>query len=151
MPQHSPSASAIVQDESENTTGDEPEQSETLAKTDTNLPTSVSSQETEMSTKLHEQCEQVEPDESEHSDSTILSSSEVTAVQTSTDTEPKVTDTEPKLDRLDDLCRICMDSLVDCLLLECGHMVTCTQCGKRLSDCPICRQYVVRVVRVFRS
>ena len=58
---------------------------------------------------------------------------------------------EPQLSRGDDLCRICMDSLVDCILLECGHMVTCTQCGKRLADCPICRQYVVRVVRVFRS
>ncbi|XP_059145264.1 E3 ubiquitin-protein ligase RNF34-like [Physella acuta] len=51
----------------------------------------------------------------------------------------------------DSLCNICMDALVDCILLECGHMVTCTQCGKRLADCPICRQYIVRVVRVFRS
>jgi hypothetical protein len=51
----------------------------------------------------------------------------------------------------DSLCHICMDSLVDCILLECGHMVTCTQCGKRLAACPICRQYIVRVVRVFRS
>uniref|UniRef100_A0A0B7AXL4 RING-type domain-containing protein n=2 Tax=Arion vulgaris TaxID=1028688 RepID=A0A0B7AXL4_9EUPU len=53
--------------------------------------------------------------------------------------------------RSDSLCHICMDSLVDCILLECGHMVTCTQCGKRLADCPICRQYIARVVRVFRS
>ncbi|BFZ18301.1 hypothetical protein BsWGS_21340 [Bradybaena similaris] len=51
----------------------------------------------------------------------------------------------------DSLCHICMDSLIDCILLECGHMVTCAQCGKRLADCPICRQYIVRVVRVFRS
>ena len=51
----------------------------------------------------------------------------------------------------DSLCNICMDSLADCILLECGHMVTCTQCGKRLANCPICRQYISRVVRVFRS
>ncbi|GFN99594.1 E3 ubiquitin-protein ligase rnf34 [Plakobranchus ocellatus] len=51
----------------------------------------------------------------------------------------------------DSLCHICMDSLADCILLECGHMVTCTQCGKRLANCPICRQFIVRVVRVFRS
>ncbi|KAK7877473.1 hypothetical protein WMY93_031813 [Mugilogobius chulae] len=49
------------------------------------------------------------------------------------------------------LCRICMDSPIDCVLLECGHMITCTQCGKRMSECPICRQYVVRAVHVFRS
>jgi len=51
----------------------------------------------------------------------------------------------------DDLCKICMDSLVDCVLIECGHMVACTKCGKRLAECPICRQNVVRVIRVFKS
>ncbi|KAK5928839.1 hypothetical protein CgunFtcFv8_010123 [Champsocephalus gunnari] len=49
------------------------------------------------------------------------------------------------------LCKICMDSPIDCVLLECGHMITCTKCGKRMSECPICRQYVVRAVHVFRS
>ena len=38
-----------------------------------------------------------------------------------------------------DLCKICMESLIDCVLLECGHMVSCTRCGKRLAECPICR------------
>ncbi|XP_054449356.1 E3 ubiquitin-protein ligase rififylin isoform X3 [Pteronotus mesoamericanus] len=51
----------------------------------------------------------------------------------------------------ENLCRICMDSPIDCVLLECGHMVTCTKCGKRMNECPICRQYVIRAVHVFRS
>ncbi|NWY65342.1 RFFL ligase, partial [Erithacus rubecula] len=51
----------------------------------------------------------------------------------------------------DNLCRICMDAPTDCVLLECGHMVTCTKCGKRMSECPICRQYVIRAVHVFRT
>ncbi|NXK86290.1 RFFL ligase, partial [Formicarius rufipectus] len=51
----------------------------------------------------------------------------------------------------DNLCRICMDAPIDCVLLECGHMVTCTKCGKRMSECPICRQYVIRAVHVFRT
>uniref|UniRef100_A0A3Q1F2U4 RING-type E3 ubiquitin transferase n=1 Tax=Acanthochromis polyacanthus TaxID=80966 RepID=A0A3Q1F2U4_9TELE len=51
----------------------------------------------------------------------------------------------------ENLCRICMDSPIDCVLLECGHMITCTKCGKRMSECPICRQYVIRAVHVFRS
>lgn len=59
--------------------------------------------------------------------------------------------TEEDLRENDSLCRICMDALTDCILLECGHMVTCTTCGKQLSECPICRQYIVRVVRVFKS
>ncbi|NWI59397.1 RFFL ligase, partial [Calyptomena viridis] len=51
----------------------------------------------------------------------------------------------------DNLCKICMDAPIDCVLLECGHMVTCTKCGKRMSECPICRQYVIRAVHVFRT
>ncbi|XP_076435063.1 E3 ubiquitin-protein ligase RNF34-like isoform X3 [Babylonia areolata] len=50
-----------------------------------------------------------------------------------------------------DVCKICMDAAIDCILLECGHMITCSKCGKRLADCPICRQYITRVVHVFRS
>uniref|UniRef100_A0A096LQF3 Ring finger protein 34a n=2 Tax=Poecilia formosa TaxID=48698 RepID=A0A096LQF3_POEFO len=50
----------------------------------------------------------------------------------------------------DNLCRICMDAVIDCVLLECGHLVTCTDCGKRMNQCPICRQYVVRAVHVFK-
>ncbi|XP_054906729.1 E3 ubiquitin-protein ligase RNF34-like isoform X2 [Poeciliopsis prolifica] len=50
----------------------------------------------------------------------------------------------------DNLCRICMDAAIDCVLLECGHLVTCTDCGKRMNQCPICRQYVVRAVHVFK-
>ncbi|XP_077168301.1 E3 ubiquitin-protein ligase rififylin isoform X2 [Paroedura picta] len=51
----------------------------------------------------------------------------------------------------DNLCKICMDSIIDCVFLDCGHMVTCTKCGKRMNECPICRQLVIRVVHVFRS
>lgn len=51
----------------------------------------------------------------------------------------------------ENLCKICMDSPIDCVLLECGHMITCTKCGKRMNECPICRQYVIRAVHVFRS
>lgn len=50
----------------------------------------------------------------------------------------------------EDLCKICMDRLIDCVLVECGHMCSCVKCGKVLSECPICRQYVVRVIRVFK-
>ncbi|XP_065663214.1 E3 ubiquitin-protein ligase RNF34 isoform X2 [Hydra vulgaris] len=49
-----------------------------------------------------------------------------------------------------DLCKICMDHTIDCVLLDCGHLVSCTKCGKRLAECPICRALVVRVVHIFR-
>ncbi|CAM2716491.1 unnamed protein product [Rotaria socialis] len=63
-----------------------------------------------------------------------------------------------KAEQLDDttacdseLCKICMDAIVDCVFLDCGHMVTCVKCGKLLAECPICRSNIVRVVRVFKS
>lgn len=50
-----------------------------------------------------------------------------------------------------ELCKICMDKAIDCLILECGHMATCLGCVKPLSECPICRKYIVRLVRVYKS
>lgn len=50
-----------------------------------------------------------------------------------------------------ELCKICMDAPIECVLLECGHIATCIQCGKQLSECPICRQFVVRCVRTFKA
>lgn len=51
----------------------------------------------------------------------------------------------------ENLCKICMEANIDSLLLDCGHMITCTECGRLLHDCPICRQIIVRVVRAFKS
>ncbi|UYV71598.1 RFFL [Cordylochernes scorpioides] len=51
----------------------------------------------------------------------------------------------------ENLCKLCMVEAIDCVLLECGHMATCTDCGKRLAECPICRQFVIRVVHTFKA
>ncbi|EDO44591.1 predicted protein, partial [Nematostella vectensis] len=52
---------------------------------------------------------------------------------------------------LDESCKVCMDNLIDCVLLECGHMVACINCSKQLAECPICRQNISRIVRVFKA
>ncbi|GBP32063.1 E3 ubiquitin-protein ligase rififylin [Eumeta japonica] len=52
---------------------------------------------------------------------------------------------------LEESCKICMAAPLECVLLECGHIAACTACSKQLAECPICRQYVVRAVRFFRS
>ena len=51
----------------------------------------------------------------------------------------------------ENLCKVCWDAIIDCVFLDCGHLCTCIQCGKQLSQCPICRSYIVRLVRVFKS
>lgn len=48
-------------------------------------------------------------------------------------------------------CKICMEREINCVLLECGHMLTCVTCGRKLAECPICRQNVTRCVRTFRG
>lgn len=52
---------------------------------------------------------------------------------------------------IEECCKICMAAPLECVLLECGHIAACTGCSKQLAECPICRQYVVRAVRFFRS
>lgn len=66
------------------------------------------------------------------------------------------TDQQNNQDSLDDidesqLCKICMEREIDCVLLECGHYLTCVACGRKLAECPICRQNITRCVRTFRS
>ncbi|KAI8326092.1 hypothetical protein GQ54DRAFT_253730 [Martensiomyces pterosporus] len=56
----------------------------------------------------------------------------------------------------DDLCKICWDEATNCVLLNCGHMCTCLECGERIfkserRECPICREYISRIVHVFRA
>lgn len=59
----------------------------------------------------------------------------------------------PPSDKLpsDDLCKICMDAPIECCFLECGHSLSCVSCGKVLNECPICRQFITRIVRIFKS
>merc|ERR1712226_1601876 len=45
-------------------------------------------------------------------------------------------------------CKVCMDADIDCVILDCGHLVTCNRCGKKLTECPICRQQVLQVLSV---
>lgn len=49
------------------------------------------------------------------------------------------------------LCKICMEREINCVLLECGHYFTCVTCGRKMAECPICRQNVIRCVRTFRA
>ncbi|KAI8597368.1 hypothetical protein EDD21DRAFT_385611 [Dissophora ornata] len=55
----------------------------------------------------------------------------------------------------DNLCKLCCDAALNCVMLNCNHMSTCMDCGKLIMEgsrmCPICREYVVRLLHVFRA
>lgn len=67
-----------------------------------------------------------------------------------TDDGNQANDGKPEADVEKDVCKVCWDATINCVLLECGHMCACISCSKKLMECPICRQHVVRCVHVFR-
>jgi hypothetical protein len=48
-------------------------------------------------------------------------------------------------------CKICMDAIVSCAFVPCGHIATCFDCGSSLKDCPICREKVNMVLKTFKA
>lgn len=56
----------------------------------------------------------------------------------------------------DNLCKICWENATNSVFLNCGHMCTCLECGEMIvesdkRECPICREYIARIVHVFRA
>jgi len=48
-------------------------------------------------------------------------------------------------------CKVCMDRVINCVLLPCGHMCVCKKCTVQLALCPMCRASVKDAPLVFRS
>jgi len=60
---------------------------------------------------------------------------------------------QPKFEN-DNYCIICALNPKDCVFSPCGHKVVCNACGKSLKNrfkdvCPICRQKIKDVVKVY--
>jgi len=51
---------------------------------------------------------------------------------------------------VENTCVVCMDSPLQTVFLECGHLACCTECSGKLKLCPICRNPIARVVSIFR-
>ena len=65
---------------------------------------------------------------------------------------------EAERSSLDGECCICKDGPATCALVPCGHWCVCDTCGERGHQgcreertCPLCREQVDQVVRIFRS
>ncbi|GAB6029976.1 hypothetical protein CHUAL_005670 [Chamberlinius hualienensis] len=48
-------------------------------------------------------------------------------------------------------CVICLSEKPNCVFQDCGHLVTCADCATNIKECPICRLYIVKVLRIFRA
>ena len=53
-------------------------------------------------------------------------------------------------------CAVCFERQVDCVIYTCGHICCCFSCATDICNnqdrlCPICRQYIKDVIRIYRS
>ena len=53
-------------------------------------------------------------------------------------------------------CAVCLERAADSALYTCGHMCMCYSCAKEIIRkpkplCPICRQPILDVIKIFRS
>ena len=46
-------------------------------------------------------------------------------------------------------CVVCLDEDKSHALVPCGHRCVCGPCGERLAQCPVCRQAVTTMMRVW--
>ncbi|CAF1184253.1 unnamed protein product [Rotaria sp. Silwood1] len=51
----------------------------------------------------------------------------------------------------EDACKVCLDAEANCAFIECGHIVSCLNCAKLLTRCPICRETIKRTLRIYKS
>lgn len=58
---------------------------------------------------------------------------------------------ESKTEIEDNDCKICFEKRIDIVLTPCGHVVVCDGCSKDLKNCPVCRNNVVKAVKMFKA
>lgn len=47
------------------------------------------------------------------------------------------------------LCRICWEEGADAAFYDCGHVVACLSCARRVDTCPVCRRRVLSAMKLF--
>jgi hypothetical protein len=49
------------------------------------------------------------------------------------------------------LCKICLTHEANAFIRKCGHALACVYCVEKCDTCPICRQPIKEVLRIFRQ
>jgi hypothetical protein len=47
------------------------------------------------------------------------------------------------------LCRICWEENAEAAFYDCGHVVACLGCARRVDQCPVCRKRVLSAMKLF--
>jgi protein neuralized len=72
------------------------------------------------------------------------------------ETDNRASSKAAALDAPSNECAVCLENPPDCVLYTCGHMCMCYVCAvdvvrNRGALCPICRQVIRDVIKIFRS
>jgi len=51
----------------------------------------------------------------------------------------------------DNFCKICFEKPMDSVIIPCGHVCICMDCSKGLVLCPMCRNQIVQIIKMFKS
>ena len=46
-------------------------------------------------------------------------------------------------------CKICFEAKIDAIVIPCGHVCICLSCSKGLKLCPMCRNDISQVVKMY--
>ena len=49
------------------------------------------------------------------------------------------------------MCVICCEIDRDCVYLPCKHNTACIKCSKNLKECPICREKITELIRIYKA
>jgi len=50
-----------------------------------------------------------------------------------------------------ELCKVCFDARINCVILPCGHLALCMNCCNQLTLCPCCRTPIQMAKLVYRA
>ena len=43
-------------------------------------------------------------------------------------------------------CKLCVKNLINVVILPCSHMLSCSECFSKISNCPTCREEIVSYI-----
>ena len=76
---------------------------------------------------------------------------QVSTAEQKLDENSNVVQARLKVLKEEETCKVCLDSRTDCLFLPCRHICCCVKCACALRNCPICREKLTKIIKVYRT
>jgi len=48
-------------------------------------------------------------------------------------------------------CCVCLNATCDCVFYRCGHICACLKCARNCKKCPICRETISDIIKIWKS